>query len=347
MPPAPRSPAVIGRPVDDPANWLPNNLAQDPRWRFELTNAEIDDLHTMATRLGPRLGGDPNRLLDLTASDFNLGRFGKRLEQLRSELKDGFGVALIRGLSLDKLSRLEAATIYWAIGSHLGQARSNNPDGDMLGHVTDLGKSQDDPNSRGYQTRETMDYHCDQASIVGLLCVQEPKSGGLSKIASAVAVYNALLQRAPETVELLSRKFCWTKHGETDDGEQAYYESPVFSILDDKLCVSFGPRHIIKGHDLPGAPALSSAQAEAIRITEELAEELHYSMQLQRGDMQFLNNFVVLHTRTAYIDWSEPGKQRLLWRLWLSAPDLRSPTDYVKQWDAGVSLSRTQPRIVL
>src|SRR5690606_18060104 len=126
--------------------------------------------------------------------------FEERIPAIFDQLKDGLGVVLIRGLPMDELTRLEAATIYWAIGTRLGEARSNNPEGDMLGHVTDLGKDQDDPKSRGYQTRAAMDYHCDQSSIVGLFCVNEPKAGGISKIASSVAVYNALLQRHPDIV---------------------------------------------------------------------------------------------------------------------------------------------------
>jgi Taurine catabolism dioxygenase TauD, TfdA family len=253
----------------------------------------------------------------------------------------------VRGLPIGEMPPLEIASIYWGIGRHLGVARSNNPDGDMIGHVTDLGKTQDDPNSRGYQTRETMDYHCDQASIVGLICIREPQSGGVSKIASSVSVYNELLRTAPWAVELLSRPLCWTKHGEVDKGGKAFYESPVFAILDGMLCTSFGPKHIVKGHALPGAPALTPEQRQAIELAESIAERQHFEMTFRQGDIQLLNNFVCLHTRNAYVDWPEPDRKRLLWRLWISDPDLRPPTAYVKQWDAGVVVDGARHRIVL
>lgn len=68
--------------------------------------------------------------------------------------------------------------------------------------------------------------------------------------------------------------------------------------MDGKFCASFGPKHIVKGHLLPGAPVLTTQQRRAIELAEEIAEKLHYPMRLQRGDIQFLNNFVTVHTRS-------------------------------------------------
>lgn len=43
------------------------------------------------------------------------------------------------------------------------------------------------------------------------------------------------------------------------------------------------------------------------------------TMDLRAGDMQFLNNFVTMHSRTAYEDHPEPHRRRDLIRLWLDA----------------------------
>ncbi|WP_158215361.1 TauD/TfdA family dioxygenase [Candidimonas nitroreducens] len=342
-----RKPAKFGEPVVDPAAWLPADLAATDEWMHDWNATELRALQDMARTVRRRIGDDPNGLLALDKQAFDLGPCESVVRKAFTLLRDGPGLALLRGLPVQEMDPVDVAIIYWGIGRHLGQARSNNPGGDMLGHVTDLGKTQADPTSRGYQTREAMDYHCDQASIVGLICIRAACSGGLSKIASSVSVYNELLRRSPSSVEILSKPLCWTKHGEVDPGEPGFYESAVFSVLDDMLCTSFGPKHIYKGHDLPEAPDLTRQQRSAIGLAEDIAEELHYEMELLRGDMQFLNNYVVLHTRTAYQDWPEPERKRLLWRLWLSAPDLRPATAYVKQWDAGIVLGSTQERILL
>jgi hypothetical protein len=43
-------------------------------------------------------------------------------------------------------------------------------------------------------------------------------------------------------------------------------------------------------------------------------------MELEPGDMQLLNNYVVLHSRTDFEDHAEPERRRHLLRLWLSIP---------------------------
>lgn len=341
------APALKGQPVSDPAEWLPQQLESDKRWMYTLDGSDVAHLRSMLARLDPEVAKDPNRLMAIPREGFDFGAFTARLHAMREELKNGYGAVLIRGLPIQEFSRAELASIYWGIGRHLGNACSNNPEGDMIGHVTDKGKTQKDPHSRGYETREDMWFHCDQSSIVGLLCVRTSKSGGLSKISSSIAMYNEILRRDPEAVEVLSQPFSWTKHGEMDAGEKGFYESPVFNFLDGKLCTSFGPTHIKKGHEVAGATPMSTKQAQAIELAKRVAEEQHFGMQLQPGDMQFLNNLVTLHTRNEYEDWPEPDRKRLMWRLWLIDSDLRPLTPYIQQWQKGVKLRSTTERIVV
>jgi len=342
-----RNQATPGQPVVDPSLWIGDELDRKPHWRVQVDPGEFDQLSRMASALKVRIGGNPNGLLSLEASAFDLGAFAAKVDGIRRELKEGTGAVLIRGLRMDVLDTLDAAIIYWAIGRHLGAACSNNPQGDMLGHVTDLGKTQKDPNSRGYQTREELNFHCDQSSIVGLLCVRTAKSGGISKITSSVAVYNELLRLDAECAEALSQSLCWSKHGEANPGEPGFYESPVFNFYDGMLCTSFGPTHITKGHQIAGAPPLTQLQRKGIELVKSISEKLHYAMPFQPGDIQLLNNAVVFHSRTEYEDWPDPAKKRLLYRLWLIEPDIRPLTPYVMQWKAGVKLRNTKERIVL
>ncbi|NKB51316.1 MAG: hypothetical protein GKR97_03660 [Rhizobiaceae bacterium] len=331
----------------DPADWNGDEIRSGSGWLNILTGHEVDDLKKMASSIRPLLHDDPNRLLTLPKQKFDLGSFAPRLDNVFNELKSGQGLALIRGLPVEQMEPLDIASIYWGIGLHLGDATPNNPEGDMLGHITDLGKTQSDPNSRGYQTREAMDYHCDQCDIVGLICIRAAKSGGESRIASSVAMYNALVEHHPDYAQALTEPFFWTKHGEYSEGELPYYNSPVFNFFDGQLCTSFGPKHIVKGHDLPQAPALTDLQLEAIRVAEEIADQNRYDMVLEPGDMQFLNNYVALHTRSAYQDHEEPDKKRLLWRLWLMNTNLRHRTGYSKQWLNGVGLGKGNYQIRL
>ena len=140
---------------------------------------------------------------------------------------------------------------------------------------------------------------------------------------------------------------CWTKHCEYAAGELPYYQSPVFNFLQEKLCTSFGPKHILKEYDLPETPTLTQLQRDAIHKAEEIANDYRCDIELEVGDMQFLNNYVTLHTRSEYEDFADPAKKRLLWRLWLMNPDLRSRTGYSQQWQDGVRVGVGQSQIRL
>ena len=337
--------AVKGLAVDDPAVWIGAEIEARDDWLYRLSEAEIDDLALMAGNIRHKFGDDPNALLSTTAEDFDLGGFADRLAEIQRDLKDGLGFALIRGLPLDEMELADAIAIYWGIGRHMGRAVSNNPEGDMIGHVMDMGKDMSDPRHRGYQTRETLDFHIDQCDAVGLLCLEAAKSGGLSKIASSPAVYNELLNRRPDLLDVLCQPFCWTMHGEVKPGEKSFYETPVFNFVEGAFSAAFGPVHMRKGHALEGAPDITEQQLKAIEVIEEIAEDLHYAMELQKGDIQFVNNSVLFHTRTEYQDWPEPDRHRQLWRLWLVIPDFRPLDPFHTHWRSGIHGDETVEHI--
>ena len=66
---------------------------------------------------------------------------------------------------------------------------------------------------------------------------------------------------------------------------------------------------------------LTEAEKTILDFYDErgLSPELYLDMQLESGDIQFLSNHTIAHSRTAYTDHEDPEKQRHLLRLWLSA----------------------------
>ena len=78
---------------------------------------------------------------------------------------------------------------------------------------------------------------------------------------------------------------------------------------------------------------LSLAHVEALDMFDALANdpELHFGMQLEPGDMQFVYNHSQLHDRTGFVDWDEAGKKRHLLRLWLSVAGDRPLAECFKQ----------------
>ncbi|MGQ0543712.1 MAG: TauD/TfdA family dioxygenase [Betaproteobacteria bacterium] len=342
-----RNKAEPGEPVVDPALWTGEEMLGRRDWIRPFSAAEIEGLEALIAATRRRIGTDPNGLLQLSPGDLDLRGFGAVLPGIRRELQDGRGFVLLRGLPVQRWAPLDSAIVYWAIGRHLGAPVSNNADCDMIAHVTDLGKSWDHPKHRGYQTRSEMDFHIDYADVVLLLCLRTPASGGRSKIVSSIAVHNDLVARHPGLAAELEFPFYWTRHGEIDPGEHDWYRAPVFNYIDGTLSVSCGPKHIEKGHLQPGVPPLTEKQTLALNAMHEACERLHLWMEFEPGDVQILNNSVIMHCRTGYQDWPEPERKRLLWRLWLRVPELRPMSPFVKQWVNGIRVHGATPRIVL
>ena len=126
----------------------------------------------------------------LRREDFPLPTLGLRLKRILTEVLDGRGFILLRGIPVRDWGFRKSALAFLGIGLHFGNLRSQNAKGHLLGHVRDQGLSSKDPNVRIYQTHERQNYHTDSADIVGLMCLQPCRSGGLFSIVSTVTIFN-------------------------------------------------------------------------------------------------------------------------------------------------------------
>ena len=257
------------------------------------------------------------------------------LDAIREELIRGRGFVLIRGLPIGRYSVRQRAIAYWGIGTWLGRAVSQNAMGHLLGHVIDLGRSNDDYQARTYQTRDRQFFHADSCDIVGLLCVRKAKKGGLSAIVSSVTLYNEMLARSPELTAELFRPIHFDRRGEVPEGRSPWYEKPVFNWYEGRLSTHYVRRYIQSIRRLHEVPPLTDRQIAAFDLLDEIAEDpgVQLRMDFEPGDMQFLHNPQILHDRTAYEDADDPAERRHLLRLWLCPPDGRPlPPAYAGRW---------------
>jgi len=306
---------------DIPAAWRATDLERDKRWIYELTTSDIEQLEA-ALRETKRRGLEaPNIGID----DFPLGDFADRLSRILDELERGLGVALIRGFPMERFTKPDAGTILWGIGAHFGRAVAQNAFGDVLGHVRDLGKDwTTDMTARGYQTTLHQPFHNDSCDVVGLMCLRTAQSGGVSSIVSSVSIQNVIIENRPDLAKLLLESFYVDRRGEQAAGDVPYYLTPIFNYHAQKLFVRYNRMYIESAQRFDEAPRLTSEQIEALDLVDALCRKdgLRYDMELEPGDMQFLNNYVALHSRTEFEDYPEPDRKRHLLRLWLFTPGL-------------------------
>ena len=317
-------------PIKGPSAWLGTDMAAHPkRWLVELDAKQIGDLEQAAEHylsLGKDVG-------EITKADFPLRIFKRHLESLHYKLLHGVGVEVLRGLPIERYSQKYAATIFCGIGSHLGSARSQNAQGHILGHVRDVGRDANDPNTRIYQTAERQTFHTDSADIVGLLCIREAMEGGKSLLVSAETIFNRMRETRPDLLPFLFDEIATDRRGEVPEGMKPFMTIPPLNWHEGKLTVFYQRQYIDSAQRFEDAPRLTEKHVEALDFFDELANdpELHFSMQLQPGDMQFVYNHSQLHDRTGFTDWPDPDKRRHLLRLWLSPQGDRSLPECFKQ----------------
>jgi hypothetical protein len=203
---------------------------------------------------------------------------------------------------------------------HLGRPWPQNAKGHLLGDVTDQGRGPDDPTSRGNEIGGiAFPFHSDGSDLVGLFCLDPGAGGGASLVANAVSIHNELVRTEPELAAELYASFAYDFRGEQAPGAKSWYTMPVFSRRADRLFVRYIRPYIESARRHGDAPPPSDAAREAMNRVDAMCADpdFHVSMMLEPGDMQFVNNYHVLHARDAYRDERSSGRVRHLKRLWL------------------------------
>lgn len=316
--------------------WRGCDLAGDDSWQYRLTGADVAEL--VAACVHARARGE---MKDWTRADFPLPTLAPRIAGWLAELDRGRAFLLVRGFPVDRQDETTCAEVYWGLGLHMGRAISQNTDGDLLGHVRDTGE---DPNAYGvrlYRTRAEQDFHTDAADVIGLFCLKAAKRGGVSRIASSVAIFNRMLRERPDLAPVLFQPFPFDSQGQHRPGQNPWWELPLCRVTEGRVRTFFVPWYIRESQQHPGAPRLSEAQQAAVAFIETAANDpdAYLDMDFQPGDMQFLKNASILHKRTAYEDWPEPERRRHLLRLWLVDPDFSAGDAFLRR---GISSVDTQ-----
>jgi hypothetical protein len=311
------APMTTRRRQRSPAVWRAADVADPAAWTFELTDVHRAEL-VAAARAAIESGV---AFADLGPSTFPLPTLAAEVARWAVALAEGRGFQLVRGFPVDELTAEGAAMAYLGLGSHLGVPVGQNKAGEILTHIRDERLPDGTPNVRRYRTRLRQDFHTDGADIVGLLCLHRALRGGESRIASAGAVYNELLDRRPDLLEVLHRPFHWDRQGEEGPGEDPWFELPPLTEVGGQPRFFYLGWYIRDAQQHAQVPRLTTAQLDAMALLESIANDpaVHVEMDFRPGDIQWINNGRILHAREAYDDADDPDERRHLLRLWLAA----------------------------
>lgn len=302
-------------PLRGPSVWRGEDLAGDTRWREALTAqdiAEIEAATAVAKARGKPMGA-------LHKEDYPLPRLSARIAEWRRQIRRGRGFQVVTGVPVERWSVEDSSLFFWCLGLHLGIPGAQNPAGDLLGHVRDTG-APPDGSVRQYRTREDIDYHCDVADVVGLLCLVRAKSGGSSRIASSARAYNEVLRRRPDLIPRLYRPFWMDTKGE---GGVPYVGIVPCAAAAGEVRTFWHAGYYRSVERYTPAPVIDDEERALLDLYDEAfhAPGAALEMDFAPGDIQLLSNHTIVHGRTAYDDHPEPARKRHLLRLWLSLPE--------------------------
>ena len=312
----PAPPIPEPRILETACEWTAEQMADPDVWTEYLTDREMGEINDALDATRSRI----DDLMSVGKADFPLPTLSRRLKRIEAELMNGRGFVRLRGIDRSHYTNDEMCLIYWGVGAHLGRPWPQNKYGHLLGDVTDHGKAKDDPTARGNELGQIkLDYHCDGSDLVGLMCLQTGVSGGLSAVANSVSLHNALVRERPDLAAELYKPQPFDFRGEQAPGARGWYFVPVFTEHAGRLFVRLIAPYIFASQRHADAPRLTDKAVEALNWMQDAAESGRWSVMMDflPGDMQFINNYHVLHGRTAYEDDRASGRVRHLKRLWL------------------------------
>ena len=269
----------------------------------------------------------------MTRSDFPLPGLQDRLHGFMEEIRNGRGFVVLRGLQVERYSDHDAGAIFFGLGLYLGQPLVQNPMGDVLGHVHDQGRPYGQIDVRGYETKALLPFHTDGCEIVGLLCLRKAKQGGISSISSSVAVYREIEKNFPQYLQTLFDGYRYIRREAALTADPVSPPISVYGVHDGVVSCRFVPTQIEAAAQALKQP-ITGLQREALDKLVDLTrdERFRLDMDLQRGDIQLVNNYTVLHSRTEYEDFPEPERKRHMLRLWLAFDEAWPlPADFPRQ----------------
>ena len=263
-------------PLHGPFVWTGDQLAGSSDWLFVLTAAMTEEIDAALAAVERRGIAWPQ----MRRGDFKIPQTAELLGEIATILEEGCGLAKLSGLPVARYAEEDLRAIWYGIGLHLGTPVSQSHAGLRMKTIRDEGaevgqaygemRQGDGPSFLSAYARAVSNgplrFHTDRTDVVGLLCIDQASAGGLSKIASTVAVHNEILCRRPDLLEVLYQPYPRSRLGEEKGGGEMVYMLPIFGLCDGRFTSHYSRTYIEAAQKLDHVPRLTAQQTEAIDL---------------------------------------------------------------------------------
>ncbi|MDA1098650.1 MAG: TauD/TfdA family dioxygenase [Proteobacteria bacterium] len=310
-------------PVTDGSAWYGTDLETDRSWEYALEDSHIRELETALAAV--RKSG--LKLADISAADFRLPKLSRMLTSIAGDLQSGRGFALLRGFPVAAHDNPDLELMYYGLCSHIGTGMTQNSDAGLVHYVT-AGALKPNQGSRAVGFPKFVRLHVDLMDIVSLLCVRQAADAPQSHLASSTTIYNEVLRRRPDLMPRLQAGFEWDRMGEHAAGESptSGYRVPLFSQVNGVVSCRYNRSWMVSANARKNEP-MSEEDEAILDLIDEIAAETRLAFPFQNGDVQFCNNYTILHGRDAHAVERVENRMRLLMRIWLNVPAFRQFSD--------------------
>ena len=303
----------------DPRRFDSTTLARDESWKLRAP----DSLDRERNRLAEWAAEHDDPISKYRRDSVDLPEVASLAALIREQLDRRFGVAWVTGMPPGTDPEI-ASLLYLSIGAAMGEVIETYG---RLYDVVDRGESYKESAIPVSQTRESTGMHTDSSrrdntpDYVGLLCQRPARSGGGSRISSAVQAHESLRKRDAGTLELLYRDFVRdivTPDSDRDPASVVENRFPIF-CHQEGLTFRYMRYWIETGHGIAGVPLLDEESRAMDALDEALSRPEHmFRFDLSQGDMLWIANRVIAHDRDAYTE--DPAHPRWLVRQWVKRP---------------------------
>ena len=121
-------------------------------------------------------------------------------------------------------------------------------------------------------------------------------AGGTSRIVSSGAVYNEMLRRRPDLLDVLYRPMHWDRQGDDDAGGQRWFELAPITDLDGAPRIFYIGWYIrdAQRHRRRAPAHRRAARGDGVARVDRQRPGFHVEMDFEPGDVQLLNNGRIL-----------------------------------------------------